>query len=310
MTDQSDSAECCEPDAESDEPGEPRTHYLRTCAGCGHQWEGLHCVHDGFQNPCPGCGKRPERPDSAGLYHNRLAIPAGVARPGRSVRLHMAFAAAPLLAMGCGQREEEPSEPRLTVDDYEKVLAADPFLRGIAADRAARVAAFPMFDDSKGNPIADMRRACKVIEASTGQRSHCLMMSVSHVARIVQTLRELIENAERFLGIGRPAEGKFPTGWPWALREGRPSREEKRLRDVLSGWRSALAKLTSDEPARAFEFPTVIINAAPAAGIYRYISPCFVDANGNEIRTPISNRRPTGKGAQRRMSKPWAGRNK
>ncbi len=36
------------------------THFLRTCAACGNQWDGLHCPHDGVQNPCPGCGVRPE----------------------------------------------------------------------------------------------------------------------------------------------------------------------------------------------------------------------------------------------------------
>lgn len=36
------------------------THYLRRCARCGYEWFGLHCPHDGYQNPCPKCGKRPE----------------------------------------------------------------------------------------------------------------------------------------------------------------------------------------------------------------------------------------------------------
>lgn len=44
----------CEPDA-GDEGYEP-THFTRTCAACGFQWEALHCPHDGVQNPCPGCG--------------------------------------------------------------------------------------------------------------------------------------------------------------------------------------------------------------------------------------------------------------
>lgn len=35
-------------------------HYRRTCVDCGHMWWGLHCPHDGAQNPCPACGKRPE----------------------------------------------------------------------------------------------------------------------------------------------------------------------------------------------------------------------------------------------------------
>ena len=34
-------------------------HYKRTCEFCGHVWGGLHCPHDGWQNPCPNCNKRP-----------------------------------------------------------------------------------------------------------------------------------------------------------------------------------------------------------------------------------------------------------
>ena len=49
----------CEPDAEPEEPGEKKTHYLRTCANCSRQWEGLHCPHDGYQNCCPLCEVRP-----------------------------------------------------------------------------------------------------------------------------------------------------------------------------------------------------------------------------------------------------------
>lgn len=33
--------------------------YLRTCENCGDYWYGLHCPHDGVQNPCPGCMARP-----------------------------------------------------------------------------------------------------------------------------------------------------------------------------------------------------------------------------------------------------------
>lgn len=35
-------------------------HYRRTCKHCGHVWWGLHCPHDGAQNPCPKCGERPD----------------------------------------------------------------------------------------------------------------------------------------------------------------------------------------------------------------------------------------------------------
>jgi len=34
-------------------------HYKRTCEFCGYVWHGLHCVHDGYQNSCPNCNKRP-----------------------------------------------------------------------------------------------------------------------------------------------------------------------------------------------------------------------------------------------------------
>lgn len=31
-------------------------HYLRTCPSCNTEWGALHCEHDGYQDPCPGCG--------------------------------------------------------------------------------------------------------------------------------------------------------------------------------------------------------------------------------------------------------------
>jgi len=34
-------------------------HYLRKCENCGMEWYGLHCPHDGYQNPCPCCGIEP-----------------------------------------------------------------------------------------------------------------------------------------------------------------------------------------------------------------------------------------------------------
>ena len=34
-------------------------HFKRTCDYCGHVWAGIHCPHDGIQNPCPNCGKTP-----------------------------------------------------------------------------------------------------------------------------------------------------------------------------------------------------------------------------------------------------------
>lgn len=34
-------------------------HYDRVCLFCGHEWRGLHCPHDGYQNPCNECGNTP-----------------------------------------------------------------------------------------------------------------------------------------------------------------------------------------------------------------------------------------------------------
>ena len=49
---------CCDFDVDPDDPDDD-THFARTCVGCGKKWWGLHCPHDGIQNPCPGCGTRP-----------------------------------------------------------------------------------------------------------------------------------------------------------------------------------------------------------------------------------------------------------
>lgn len=38
---------------------EQYTHYHRTCQRCGKNWWGLHCPHDGYQNPCPECESVP-----------------------------------------------------------------------------------------------------------------------------------------------------------------------------------------------------------------------------------------------------------
>ena len=34
-------------------------HFDRACLRCGQHWRGLHCQHDGVQNPCPYCGVTP-----------------------------------------------------------------------------------------------------------------------------------------------------------------------------------------------------------------------------------------------------------
>ena len=42
-----------------EEEKEELWHYKRTCQYCGCVWGGLHCVHDGYQNPCPNCNQIP-----------------------------------------------------------------------------------------------------------------------------------------------------------------------------------------------------------------------------------------------------------
>lgn len=48
----------CEFDVDPEEPDDD-WHFFRTCFACGGKWYGLHCPHDGYQNPCPHCGERP-----------------------------------------------------------------------------------------------------------------------------------------------------------------------------------------------------------------------------------------------------------
>ena len=45
--------------AGSEDEGEESWHYLRRCQACRHLWYGVHCPHDGVQNPCPKCGAVP-----------------------------------------------------------------------------------------------------------------------------------------------------------------------------------------------------------------------------------------------------------
>lgn len=49
----------CEFDPYDDGDTEESYHYKRTCEHCGFAWYALHCAHDGFQNPCPGCDVKP-----------------------------------------------------------------------------------------------------------------------------------------------------------------------------------------------------------------------------------------------------------
>ncbi len=57
----------CEFDADPSDPDEDTAekawHFLRTCSHCGNQWYGLHCPHDGVQNPCPMCRVIPDPVD-------------------------------------------------------------------------------------------------------------------------------------------------------------------------------------------------------------------------------------------------------
>lgn len=49
----------CEFDPYDEAKPEESWHYKRTCLNCGYVWHGLHCAHDGYQNPCPNCEVRP-----------------------------------------------------------------------------------------------------------------------------------------------------------------------------------------------------------------------------------------------------------
>ena len=59
-----------------DDSDEESWHFRRTCLHCGEQWWGLHCPHDGYQNPCPDCGIRPDPvPESLGPWRDELRAP-------------------------------------------------------------------------------------------------------------------------------------------------------------------------------------------------------------------------------------------
>jgi len=56
---QNNNDECnCKFNSKEDDGGES-WHYVRKCEFCGYSWHGLHCPHDGYQNPCPECKKTP-----------------------------------------------------------------------------------------------------------------------------------------------------------------------------------------------------------------------------------------------------------
>lgn len=50
----------CEFDPRHRDGEHESVHYHRQCYQCGETWAGLHCPHDGYQNPCPKCGARPD----------------------------------------------------------------------------------------------------------------------------------------------------------------------------------------------------------------------------------------------------------
>ncbi len=51
----------CDCEFTPDPDDEYSCHYTRTCDSCGYMWHGLHCPHDGIQNPCPRCRIAPLR---------------------------------------------------------------------------------------------------------------------------------------------------------------------------------------------------------------------------------------------------------
>ena len=87
---------------------ELRTHYERICLFCGETWLGLHCPHDGYQNPCPNCGKMPETIstfDTANDCNGVIDTDEIVVLTARQILE--------------GQiRELEPLLPEMTVEDY------------------------------------------------------------------------------------------------------------------------------------------------------------------------------------------------
>lgn len=67
-------------------------HFRRTCAVCGNVWYGLHCPHDGYQNPCPECRVRPApvelQPRCGCPMHGEVGCDARVDAEGRCERCY------------------------------------------------------------------------------------------------------------------------------------------------------------------------------------------------------------------------------
>lgn len=196
------------------------------------------------------------------------------------------------------------------------------------------------------DPIEILRAACEQIKRSTGdRRPRSIAMHQAVYERYREWYIENIARAERMLGIGCEPEGKFPTGWPWTKRAGRPSKEEKRLRNCLPGWRSLLKGL--EEPERVSNGGQIHILSASDTGatahamavLHRHsdgqeitrmtqiIAPTNPDVPAGHVIPMLSMddrhrviatheqtwrkfnamnpRRPTGKRAQRRAGKEW-----
>ena len=154
------------------------------------------------------------------------------------------------------------------------------------------------------DPIAVLRWACERIKTMTDHPPRRVIMSAAVIPRIIETYRQRIEEAESMLGIGQEPQGKFPNGWPWHKRKGRPSKEERRLRNGLPGWRSIVERLTADAVEAMKPIELVQLQAltrhAPRIDIH--------PSAWEQFAAMKPTRTSTGKRAQRRMSKPWAGR--
>ena len=90
--------------------GEESWHYLRKCLWCGNEWWGLHCPHDGAQNPCPSCHRYP------------IPIP-DLEEPGNTWRWEAApLPTSPELAVQ-GVYLEEDENVHWVLDDIGRVMS-------------------------------------------------------------------------------------------------------------------------------------------------------------------------------------------